>query len=454
MKKKISRRIVFMFGLLSTLSVIMCILNIMAFNVMVDWNNRLAEHLDLTNPDVAYVLEHSNLKINSTVVFDVFLIVVIVAASVVCIQNVHKKIIKPIVSVNMQVEDVLTTLVLNKRVKCKNMDEIGSLAGSINTFIERLEAVVRQIKSGCADVAASSQEINQKVESCNIAVSSLSAVSQELSAGIQETTATITQITEDSDHVTESVSNINGSVSIKREEVSEITGKVGALQKQVSDTRCSMIASVEKLRAPLVKATEDCKQVERIHDLTDAILNVSSQTNLLALNASIEAARAGDAGKGFAVVAKEISQLAANSKELADNIQEINQAVSLAVTSLSENSILMLDVINDTVMPDYDKFAEIMNEYRDNMTLMNEMFSGVSLEISTVNDLLTSMSDGLNGITAAMDDSAQGVSSIANDINNLALDMDGIQQQGEDTACVMQTLEQNVSAFRLAEVKV
>ena len=44
------------------------------------------------------------------------------------------------------------------------------------------------------------------------------------------------------------------------------------------------------------------KNVNKINELTNEILSISSQTNLLALNASIEAARAGEAGRGFAVL--------------------------------------------------------------------------------------------------------------------------------------------------------
>jgi len=111
--------------------------------------------------------------------------------------------------------------------------------------------------------------------------------------------------------------------------VDEIKDRANSLKiKSITIKSKENAEKVHKItEVKLLNAINQSKEVEKITELTDAILRISSQTNLLALNVSIEASRAGESGRGFAVVAEEIRKLAEESKDTVSEIQNISKII-------------------------------------------------------------------------------------------------------------------------------
>ncbi|RVU36817.1 hypothetical protein EOI86_16770 [Hwanghaeella grinnelliae] len=116
---------------------------------------------------------------------------------------------------------------------------------------------------------------------------------------------------------------------------------------QSAETISSKVSSALTQTNAAVARVEEASQVvgrmaqasNRIGDIVKLIQDIANQTNLLALNATIEAARAGEAGRGFAVVANEVKALAGQTadatKEIADQIAEIQNVTEAAVSAIS-----------------------------------------------------------------------------------------------------------------------
>ena len=204
---------------------------------------------------------------------------------------------------------------------------------------------------------------------------------------------------------------------------------------------------INNIIAKLQQAIESSKSVDRVNDLTDEILNISNQTNLLSLNASIEAARAGEAGRGFAVVADEISQLANSSREAANNIQTINNMVVEAVNDLIASADSIVKYINENILPDYEGFVGAGRQYNEDAVHVNEIvtrFNDMSVHLKQLMDNIT---DSINGINTAVNESAKGAMNVATNTSDLVKDIGEIADAMDDNRQVAGNLTNEADRF-------
>ena len=95
--------------------------------------------------------------------------------------------------------------------------------------------------------------------------------------------------------------------------------------------------------------------MKQIGEIVLFIGRLAKQVNLLSLNATIESARAGEAGKGFAVVAAEIKNLAHQTSNATENIE--NKIVN--IQEVSGEVINAMTIIKDSIA-NVDQYAKIV----------------------------------------------------------------------------------------------
>ena len=153
--------------------------------------------------------------------------------------------------------------------------------------------------------------------------------------------------------------------------------------------------------------------MEKINELTEVIMRISSQTSLLALNASIEAARAGEAGKGFAVVATEIGNLANQTSETVADINNIVAEVNMVVRDMGTTLNDTTQFMENQVVPDYQAFYDVSNQYNDDSVAVKKSMTSIQESVVQLNETILLVTDGLEGISKTINESAIGVSDIA-----------------------------------------
>lgn len=389
-------------------------------------------------------------KSASTTMTIVAIVSVIMVALVVIVCFVE--IIIPLRNTNVKLKNIISDINndkgdLTQRVPEEGKDEIARLANGINTFISTLQNIMQQITNNSNRLNSIVSTVSSKVTTANESSYDTSSVMEELSATMEEVSSTVMNVNESTTRIDDNVIELAKASDDLLEYAAQMRDRAETLERTAIDNKQNTSAVINEIIDTLKKAIEDSKSVDRVNDLTNEILNISSQTNLLALNASIEAARAGDAGRGFAVVADEIRQLADSSREAANNIQSINSMVIMAVKELIDSSNSIVSYINENVLPDYDNFVDSGKQYNRDAVHVNDIVAQFNNMSSNLKDTVTAVTNAMEGISTAVEESTNGIASAADNTQGLVTDMGQIIEEMENNKEIAGILKSEADKF-------
>lgn len=409
----------------------------------------MREHVNSVTQEERKSLESTY---RASVVTCTFTIAVSIIALLFVVFAVITMVIKPLLRTQKEINGIIVNIDnkkgdLTQRVTPINNAEVDAVGKGINVFMTKLQAIFKAVVTNSARMERVVDDVRQSVQTSNSSVSDLSALTEELSATMQD-------ISENASVINANTDNVAKEVEIIAEKTEELTGytkdmKVHA-QSMESVARTNMETTdrkVSEILEVLQKAIEDSNSVKQVNSLTNDILNIASQTNLLALNASIEAARAGEAGRGFAVVASEISQLAAASQEAANNIQRINAVVTNAVNNLADNANGLVSYMNDSILPEFERFVESGVEYNDKASFIEGTMTDFKEKTDSLKQSMLEISSSINTISHAINEGVNGVVSAADSTQLIVEDMDNISHKMDENYEIADSLKKETSIF-------
>ena len=336
---------------------------------------------------------------------------------------------------------------LTKRVKERTKDEAGQLVAGINQFIGTLQNTISDIKHESTAMMDNVENVTGQIGKADENITDVSATMQELAVSMTEIANAAETININTEDVSASVEEIAHQAMDGAKKAKEIQGKAQELRESGVSSKENTGSMAEQMRNVMKEALRRSRDVEKINTLTADILSISSQTNLLALNASIEAARAGEAGKGFAVVADEIRQLAESSKDTANNIQGINEMVIESVHGLINSANKITEFIEGTILPDYDKFVTIGQQYNADATHINDTMNNFEKLSSDLAGIINSITGSIDGITKAVEESADGVASAVVSVDSMVADISDMNKEMETNEEISAKFKEETDCF-------
>ena len=428
----------------------------MANTCMDDWRSNIADNLEtltMKNSEKVNIAiaQQSRMAVKAqflsigllAVALVVFIIVVLIVLNEVVkpLQNQRKELNAIIEEINAGQGD------LTKRVSVRSHDEIGQASDNINHFIETLQNIMSNIINNSNVLDGVVGNVAESVSSSSDSANDISAIMEELSATMEEVSATTSTVSENTVSADGRIREMNEQTKVISKYAQEMRERAEALENTATENMNNTSRVIGEITEEMNLALENSKSVEKVAQLTDDILSISSQTNLLALNASIEAARAGEAGKGFAVVADEIRQLADSSRETANNIQTINEQVIDAVQGLVKSSEKIITYINESVLPDYQSFVEGGQQYSTDANHIDTTMDECSNMAGEIQATMAKITDAIEGINRAVEESANGVTDAAVSIDSLVQSISTVSGQMEENSAVAKNLKEESSSF-------
>lgn len=363
------------------------------------------------------------------------------------------KIVRPLQSANGQLSKIISDIDSSKgdltsRININSHDEVGELVDGINLFIEKLQEIMKSIRSHSENILVSSKEIADKINESGNNTNEVSATMDEIAAAMQEISATVEELSSGSENIFESIIHLTDKINDGNVLTKAIQNRSLNYKTEIENEKTNAVAIINEIKSTLEQSIENSKEAAQIQSLTENILQIASQTNLLSLNASIEAARAGEAGKGFSVVAAQISELAESSRTIAKNIQEISTLVTESVTGLSSNPKKLLEFVNNDVLTDYDKFVAISDNYYNDAVNVNNILEEFTNGTSALKTTMSEMNHGINDISTTIEESANGTNDISSRIRNIASSVEAIKSQTAENQSIGNELKKNVEVFK------
>lgn len=427
-----------------------------ANSVMTEWSDTIAVNMDtlISRNDelVKQNIQEQKDLYNQNMILSLILLAISFVAFVMVVVVIIKTVVKPLRKQTSKLTEIIDEIKgghgdLTKRVTVKSMDEIGQSSIGINHFIETLQNIMSNIISNSNVLDGVVGNVASSVAASSDNANDISAIMEELSATMEEVSATTNSVSENTTAAEGKVQKMADQTKVMSQYAQDMKKRATELEHTATENMNSTNEMIGEITTEMNQALENSKSVEKVAQLTADILNISSQTNLLALNASIEAARAGEAGKGFAVVADEIRQLADSSRETANNIQTINEQVIEAVQGLVVSSEKIVGYINENILPDYRAFVQGGQQYNDDATHIDNTMAEYAGEAQDILATMMEMTEAIEGISRAVEESANGVTDAATNIDSLVQSMSTVNGQMEENSTVAKNLKEESAAF-------
>jgi len=376
--------------------------------------------------------------------------------------------------------DAMASMVANVS---RLLGQVGAAVSQLNAAKDELAdsaaaaaGVTRQIASSSDHVASGAGETARSVSSVSTAMGSLKRLMGDLVEGTNAQSRSVEQATRLGHEVAGYASQVAELAGSAAEAASGATETAAEGASMVTNTIGSMASIKDTVAAATAQIARSGERSSEIGKIVAVIEDIAAQTNLLALNAAIEAARAGEQGRGFAVVADEVGKLAervtAATREIADLIVGIQEAVGGSVASMAEGSTKVEDgmriatsagdAINavlaavSSVEANVRRISGLSQDLRSSggtmvtsVATIEEVVSANARATGQMQDAAQAVADAIGSVAAVADENSAATEEVAASTQEMTAQVEHVATAASEVGAIAGQLQERTSRFRL-----
>lgn len=330
----------------------------------------------------------------------------------------------------------------------KKKDETGLMANAVSVLRKELIQIIYNIRGESERLYEASKELDADAKNTTATMEQVEVAVGDIASGATNQ-ATETQTATEN-------------IMVMGNMIEETTGDVSAL-KVTADGMKEVGREAQQLLDELMQDNEKTREsideiykqtnitnesALKIKEATEFITSIAEETNLLSLNASIEAARAGEQGRGFAVVASQIQELAEQSSESAQKIENI----TMELISDSSVAVETMKIVKEnmdaqsTKMVQTDKIFETFNK---GVISSIEAVDGMALKTNKLDKTRVNVVDVVQNLSAIAQENAASSEESSASVTQVTDIVTDISENANKLKEVAVKLEELVQTFKL-----
>ncbi|MFN2349643.1 MAG: methyl-accepting chemotaxis protein [Thioalkalivibrio sp.] len=308
---------------------------------------------------------------------------------------------------------------LTQRLPVEGNNELSELATAFNTFVAKIQDLVKQVAGATAQLAAASEELSATSDQTTQQVRRQQSETDQVATAMNEMTATVQEVARNATEAAHAARETDSEASAGRD-------VVGTTIRSIE----SLAGEVENAAEVIHRLSADSEEIGKV---LDVIRGIAEQTNLLALNAAIEAARAGEQGRGFAVVADEVRTLASRTQDSTHTIQEM-------IERLQGNASGAVKVM--------EKGREQARGSVEQATKAGQSLETITGSVARITDMNTQIASAAEEQSAVAEEINRNVVNISQAVDESASGSQQISTASEELARLAAELQSMVGQFR------